>query len=111
MTDATLKEILEESTMVDIPELDTDDIHEEFVIESEKWFCRIVGQMHIYFDTEDEEITENFGLGNQTMKVGTSIKNLDVTIEETFITFESESETSYQQDRIIEEYIKKQINY
>jgi len=113
MTDARLKEILDASTMVDVPELDTEEIHEEFVIESELWSFRIIGGMVISFDTEDEEITENFGLGNQTMVIGKTIKNVDVTIEETTMSYFVDGETplKYEQHRIIEEFISKQINY
>jgi len=110
-----LKMILDNSEMESVPELETDNIHEQFVIKNRMEDVQIIGDMTISFQLEEETITEDFGLGVQTMVIGQKHKNIYVQIDDVemwmdYIEIVMDFKLARLLDRHIREFIKNQIS-
>ena len=108
-----MKEILNRCKLHKIPELEDEDIHEDFEIHHVENGITITGEMTITFDSQDDEITENFGLGNQTFKIGTTHSNIEVEVE-SVVMYDEEGEEvetlTFAHWNQIAEFIQNQFN-
>jgi len=115
MQERYFKRILDGSTLMNLPDLETETISEDFEIINEDMRFTINGTMNITFDVEDETIDEDFGLGTETMVIGYLVDNVDVVVTEVtmFDNFLDDEigEITSQHERQIEQFIKTEINF